>query len=232
MPFSEDQVKASLDELKTPDLTNWQSFAEGNGFKVFRKPVPGSALFEYKAIGGFTDVPPRYFMRAYTDLEFRQTWDKYMGGWKTLGDKKDRFHYVSKFPWPLSNRDYVYDLRVQEFQEGKVIYMNGHSVEDKACPAKSGTVRVDQYRQDLVVTPTEDGNGCNIVFFYWDDPKGNIPTSVVNWAAKSGIPGFLSSLRDAGISLMKKDAAEKVDEKRVGLDKDASSTPVPGTVCG
>ncbi|KAF9973308.1 hypothetical protein BGZ73_003452 [Actinomortierella ambigua] len=220
MSFTEEQVKAALNELNNPDLSNWQSFADSNGFKVFRKPVPGSALFEYKAIGGFKDVPPRYFMRAYTDLDFRQTWDKYMGSYKALA--QDRFHYVSKFPWPLSNRDYVYNLRVQEYKDG-LLYLNGHSVEDKTCPEKSGTVRVDQYRQDLVVTPTEDGKGCNIVFFYWDDPKGNIPTSIVNWAAKSGIPGFLTSLRDAGISLMKKDA-EKMDEKRVGLDSAAPAS--------
>ncbi|KAG0229412.1 hypothetical protein BGW42_001566 [Actinomortierella wolfii] len=221
--FTEEQVNAALDELQKPDLTSWLPFSEGNGFKVFKKPVPGTALFEYKAIGSFADVPPRYFMRAYTDLEFRQSWDKYMGSWKSLS--KDRFHYVCKFPWPLSNRDYVYDLRVQEFKNG-LLYLNGHSVPDESCPEKPGTVRVDQYRQDLVVAPTEDGKGSKIVFFYWDDPKGNIPTSIVNWAAKSGIPGFLTSLRNAGISLMKRDA-EKLDEKRVPLE---TSEPEATTV--
>ncbi|KAF8983663.1 hypothetical protein BGZ46_009804 [Entomortierella lignicola] len=198
--FTEEQVRSALEELKKPDVSTWELFTEVPNFKIYRRAVANSALKEYKVLGSFHDLPVRYLLKAYTDLDLRKTWDKNMAGWKQLED--NRLHFTCKFPWPLSPRDYVYELKVQEF-DGGIYCINGKSVEDKAIPEKSGTVRVDEFRQDVVIQPTEDGKGSNIWFGYFDNPKGNIPSSIVNWAAKSGVPGFLNSLRDAGHTQMK-----------------------------
>ncbi|KAG0024935.1 hypothetical protein BGZ82_010307 [Podila clonocystis] len=208
--FTENQVTKALAELKTPDVASWELFSEVPNFKVYRRAVAGSALKEYKVLGGFPDLPARYLLRAYTDLDLRMKWDKHMVSWKELPDH--RLHFVAKFPWPLSPRDYVYELRVQEFSGG-VYGINGKSVEDEAVPAKSSVVRVDEFRQDVLIQPTEDDSGCNIWFGYYDNPKGNIPSSIINWAAKSGVPGFLNALKDAGLNLMKKDAEAGLNEK-------------------
>ncbi|KAF9150600.1 hypothetical protein BGX21_005656 [Mortierella sp. AD011] len=219
--FTEDQVKSALEELKKPDVSSWELFTEVSNFKVYRRPVANSALKEYKVLGAFPDLPARYLLRVYTDLDLRKTWDKHMAGWKQLED--NRLHFTSKFPWPLSPRDYVYELKVQDFPGG-VYCINGKSVEDKAMPEKPGTVRVDEFRQDVIIQPTEDGNGSNIWFGYFDDPKGNIPSSIINWAAKSGVPGFLNSLRNAGLTQMKKDAEEAQNEKSQPLPKSMESS--------
>lgn len=166
--FTEDQVTKALDELKTPDVASWELFSEVPNFKVYRRAVAGSALKEYKVLGSFPDLPARYLFRAYTDLDLRMKWDKNMVSWKELPDH--RLHFVAKFPWPLSPRDYVYELRVQEFAGG-VYGINGKSVEDEAVPAKSSIVRVDEFRQDVLIQPTEDDSGCNIWFGYYDNPK-------------------------------------------------------------
>ncbi|KAF9329782.1 hypothetical protein BG006_007176 [Podila minutissima] len=208
--FTEDQVTKALAELKTPDVASWELFSEVLNFKVYRRAVAGSALNEYKVLGGFPDLPARYLLRTYTDLDLRMKWDKHMVSWKELPDH--RLHFVAKFPWPLSPRDYVYELRVQEFAGG-VYGINGKSVEDEAVPAKSSVVRVDEFRQDVLIQPTEDDSGCNIWFGYYDNPKGNIPSSIINWAAKSGVSGFLNALKDAGLNLMKKDAEAGQNEK-------------------
>ncbi|KAF9359083.1 hypothetical protein BGX26_000183 [Mortierella sp. AD094] len=208
--FSEEQVKAAINEMKNPDVSSWELFSEVKNFKVYRRSVPNSPLKEYKVLGTYPDLPPRYLMRAYTDLDFRKTWDSNMIGWKAL--QNNRLHYSAKFPWPLYPRDYVYELKVQEFKDG-VVCVNGKSVQDESTPEKSGVVRVDDFRQDVVIQPTADGKGCNIWFGYYDNPKGNIPSSIINWAAKSGVPSFLNSLREAGLALMKKDAANTLNEK-------------------
>ncbi|KAG0256764.1 hypothetical protein BGZ95_005425 [Linnemannia exigua] len=218
--FTESQVNDALAELKTPDVSSWEVFAEVANFRVFRRSVTGSALKEYKVLGSYPDLPVRYLLRAYTDLDLRKTWDKNMSSWQPLDN--DRLHFVAKFPWPLSPRDYVYELRVQEFESG-VVCINGKSVKDDKMPEKSGVVRVDEFRQDVIIQPTEDGKGCNIWFGYFDNPKGNIPTSIINWAAKSGVPAFLNSLRDCGRKLMSKDAAES-NEKSQSLSP--GGTPI------
>ncbi|KAG0352891.1 hypothetical protein BG005_007718 [Podila minutissima] len=220
--FTEDQVTKALAELKTPDVASWELFSEVPNFKVYRRGVAGSALKEYKVLGGFPDLPARYLLRAYTDLDLRMKWDKHMVSWKELPDH--RLHFVAKLPWPLSPRDYVYELQVQEFAGG-VYGINGRSVEDEAVPAKSSVVRVDEFRQDVLIQPTEDDSGCNIWFGYYDNPKGNIPSSIINWAAKSGVPGFLNALKDAGLNLMKKDAEAGQNEKAQPMSA-ANKAPV------
>lgn len=166
--FSEDQVKAAIAEMKNPDVFSWDLFSEVKNFKVYRRSVPNSPLKEYKVLGTYSDLPPRYLMRAYTDLDFRKSWDSSMLGWKAL--QNNRLHYSAKFPWPLYPRDYVYEMKVQELKDG-VVCINGKSVQDESTPEKSGVVRVDDFRQDVVIQPTEDGKGCNIWFGYYDNPK-------------------------------------------------------------
>ncbi|KAI1297425.1 hypothetical protein EDD11_007139 [Mortierella claussenii] len=218
--FSEDQVKAALVELTQPDVASWELFTEVPNFKIYRRAAVNSALKEYKVLGSYPDLPVRYLLQAYTDLELRKTWDKNMVSWKPLNDH--RLHFTSKFPWPLSPRDYVYEFKVQEFNGG-VVCINGKSVEDETMPEKPGTVRVDEYRQDVVISPTEDGKGCLVWFGYFDNPKGNIPSSIINWAAKTGVPSFLNSLLKAGRGLMEKDAESRQNEKAQPL----SSRPDP-----
>ncbi|KAF9275952.1 hypothetical protein BGZ68_010359 [Mortierella alpina] len=217
--FTEEEVNVALAELSAPDVATWELFSEVANFKVFRRAVSNSALKEYKVLGSFPDLPVRYLLRAYTDLDLRKTWDKNMAGWQPL--ENHRLHFTAKFPWPLSPRDYVYELRVQEFKNG-IVCINGKSVVDEKMPEKAGTVRVDEFRQDVVIQPTDDGKGCNIWFGYFDNPKGDIPSSIINWAAKTGVPGFLNSIRDAGLGLMKKDSESEKSRPLASLT-DASA---------
>ncbi|KAG0366049.1 hypothetical protein BC939DRAFT_470389 [Gamsiella multidivaricata] len=208
--FTEEQVNDAIAEIRKPDLVSWDLLSETKHFKVYRRSVPNSTLKEYKVLGSYPGLPPHYLLRTYTDLDFRKTWDPNMIGWKAL--KNGRLHFVAKFPWPLYPRDYVYELRAQEFEDG-IVCVSSKSVQDESAPENLGIVRVDEFRQDIVIQPTEDGKGCNIWFGYYDNPKGNIPSGAINWAAKSGIPAFLNSLRDAGHGLMKMDIEGGLEEK-------------------
>nr|CAB3266810.1 phosphatidylcholine transfer protein-like [Phallusia mammillata] len=61
---------------------------------------------------------------------------------------------------------------------------------------KKGVIRVRDYEQSMVIR--ENQNGTSQIFMhYYDDPRGMIPTMVVNWAAKTGVPGFLTTLEEA-----------------------------------
>ena len=169
--FTEDQVNEAITEMKQPDVKSWELFSEVVNFKVYRRPVSNSPLKESKVLGTYSDLPSRYLVRAYTDYEFRKTWDSNMVGWKALPN--ERLHFVAKFPWPQSPRDYVYEQKVKEFKDG-VIAVHGKSVQDASAPATSGVVRVDDFRQDVVIQPTQDGQGCNVWFGYHGDPKASV----------------------------------------------------------
>lgn len=168
--FTEDQINEALTEMKQPNVKSWELFSEINQFKVYRRPMANSALKEYKVLGTYPDLPSRYLVRAYTDYDFRKTWDSNMKEWKAL--QNDRLHFVAKFPWPLCPRDYVYELRVKEFKD-EVIAVHFLSIRDESTPETAGIVRVDDFRQDVVIQPTQDGQGCNVWFGYFDNPKAS-----------------------------------------------------------
>ncbi|KAG0043507.1 hypothetical protein BGZ83_011329 [Gryganskiella cystojenkinii] len=269
--LSDLQFEECLAELTTPKVADWELFLESHGFCIYRRAMPNSGLYEYKALGHYPDVPSRLLADVFTDLEYRKTWDKNMVGFKKLDH--DVIHYTTKFPWPLSPREYFYELTVHEPKAehfcvssqtvGKtraadgtlqnllqsnnyksmvtlvpppmissstvnlnatttpstpkgasslmVPGLSGAAASTLSLPAlgspqphkvfklppSNKSVRVEEYRQDVVMVPSEDGKGCYVWFGYFDDPKGHIPTSIVNWATKSGIPGFLRGIQEA-----------------------------------
>ncbi|KAG0224202.1 hypothetical protein BGX31_008153 [Mortierella sp. GBA43] len=229
------QFQECLAELQCPKVHDWELFLESHGFKIYRRTMPNTPLYEYKALGHYPDVPSKLLADVFTDLEYRKTWDKNMVGFKRLDHGV--IHYTTKFPWPLSPREYFYELTVHEPKEGHFCVssqtagkargldgtlQNFHStnnyksmvtlvpqstvdsspssssmlqVPGASNPAASSvslpmsgsgqhrvfklppanrSVRVEEYRQDVVMVPSEDGRGCYVWFGYFDDPKTNV----------------------------------------------------------
>lgn len=236
--LTDQQFQECLAELKVPKVDNWELFLDHHGFKVYRKALPNTALYEYKALGHYPDVPAKLLADVFTDLEYRMTWDKNMVGFKRLDHGV--IHYTTKFPWPLSPREYFYEQTTHEPKPnhfcvssqtvGKTRATDGtlqnfysannyksmvtlvpsspYSAPSSggaspflAVPGLSGaaassislptpgsesankvfklpppnkSVRVEEYRQDVVMIPSEDGKGCYVWFGYFDDPKVNL----------------------------------------------------------
>mmetsp|Transcript_42288 Transcript_42288/g.106665 ORF Transcript_42288/g.106665 Transcript_42288/m.106665 type:complete len:270 (-) Transcript_42288:78-887(-) len=113
-----------------------------------------------------------------------------------------------KFPWPLTNRDYVYARRVlgldahgavQRHSEGKAAH--SFAILSGACtheahPESSKAVRVLLFRSWILVRPSASG-GAEYFSLYYDDPRGYIPKSAVNWAIRKAIPKAIQSLKDS-----------------------------------
>jgi len=127
---------------------------------VYRRPVPNSPLKEYKVLGTYSDLPSRYLVRAYTDYEFRKTWDSNIVGWKA----PSRRNVSTLRPSP-------YGHKVHETMWGD----RGAWQECAGCVCVCDiVVCVDDFRQDVVIQPTKDGQGCNVWFGYYDDPKASV----------------------------------------------------------
>ncbi|KAI1297840.1 hypothetical protein EDD11_006906 [Mortierella claussenii] len=246
--LSDHQFQECLAELQVPRVEDWELFLESHGFRIYRKTMPNTSLYEYKALGHYPDVPASLLADVFTDLEYRKTWDKNMVGFNRLDHGV--IQYTTKFPWPLSPREYFYELTVHEPKEGHfcvssqtvgkirdvnngtlknfvnsnnyksmvtlvpptTLSSSSYDASSVSLPAAEGSeagqrmfklppmnksVRVEEYRQDVVMVPSEDGKGCHVWFGYFDDPKGHIPSSIVNWATKHGIPGFLRGIQEA-----------------------------------
>ncbi|XP_071482202.1 phosphatidylcholine transfer protein-like [Diadema antillarum] len=196
--FTDEQFEQAIKELDEPDLTDYEFFTESTGVKIYRKYNSTSGLYEYKTFGGIGDVPPDICAAVYTDLEYRKKWDSYVKELYTFqeGDKEGVYWRVA-FPFPLANRDYVFMRETREFdRDGRHIWVClGRSTPFPSKQEKSGVVRVRDFYQSMTITA--DKNGTKAFMEYYDDPRGNIPTWLINWAAKTGVPGFLKTMLTA-----------------------------------
>ncbi|XP_054750996.1 phosphatidylcholine transfer protein-like [Lytechinus pictus] len=191
--FSDEEFERYLKELDDPDLSEFEFFTESTGVKIYRRYNKTSGLYDYKTMGGI-DIPAETCFAVYTDLQYRKTWDSYVKELYEFKDDRNGVYWRVAFPFPLSNRDYVFVRETREYdRNGRHIYVClGRSAEFPSKKEKSGVVRVNDFLQSMIIT--SDGKGTKAFMHYYDNPRGMIPTWVINWAAKSGIPGFLDKM--------------------------------------
>lgn len=201
---------------------NWEFYVKTTDFTVYRQKAPSDRnpnLYRYRSIGGWSNVKPDTLAHVYLDLEFRKRWDKNMQSHHRFivnseGDSKvghSGNHFEMKYPWPLSNRDYAYTIErklVKDTEDGgEYQVILGESLPKSSFPEREGVIRIDNYMQNICISPSEDGEGCFVFMDYFDDPKGSIPSSVINWAAKTGVPNFIKSLKNACLQYQQENPA-------------------------
>ncbi|GAA5808679.1 hypothetical protein MFLAVUS_002073 [Mucor flavus] len=202
MPFFTDDVfKGFVSQFKSQDFDGWEQYVQISDFTVYRKRSDRNAhLFKYRAVGGWSNVHPATLAHVYLDLAFRKKWDKNMLSYHITQVQSGYtgYQFEMKYPWPLSNRDYAYAMETKMVQDGEgntYQVILGESLEGFP-EGKKGVIRIDTYMQNICIAADGD-NGCTVFMDYFDDPKGGIPKSVINWAAKTGIPTFIENLKSA-----------------------------------
>ncbi|XP_068007789.1 phosphatidylcholine transfer protein isoform X1 [Melanerpes formicivorus] len=155
--FSEQQFQAACRELDQPAPAAggpWQLLVETMGVRIYRLYDEQSGLYEYKIFGGLADCPPELCVDVYMDLDFRKQWDQYVKElYEETYNGEKVIYWEVKFPFPLSNRDYVYIRECREMAvDGRKIWVVlAQSVSVPQCPAKPGIIRVSSYKQSLVI---------------------------------------------------------------------------------
>ncbi|RKP35253.1 hypothetical protein BJ085DRAFT_4408, partial [Dimargaris cristalligena] len=170
-------------------------------------------LYEYRVKGVFADVEASVLDQVYTDLNYRKAWDVNMLGYDELGPQQ--YQYTVKYPFPLTNREYVYRIHKHTVvHQGRTYYVtlgsslteqgNYSGIPDRLVSAQTklpkpskGRTRVKQYFQALVVSALPIGRGCQVAMHYFENPDGHIPAFIINWVVKAGVPAFVKNLRDA-----------------------------------
>nr|XP_033815857.1 phosphatidylcholine transfer protein isoform X1 [Geotrypetes seraphini] len=200
LSFPERLFRESWGELEAPALDGgWELFMESTGFTVYRLYDQQSGLYEYKVFGGLSDCPPQLCVDVYMDLEYRKQWDQYVKELYEEESERGKFIYWEvKYPFPLSNRDYVCvrECRDLDVAGEKVWVILAKSVTVPQCPEKPGIIRVSSYKQSVAIK-SDGKNGSRVFMNYFDNPGGMIPSWLINWAAKSGVPSFLQEMQKA-----------------------------------
>ncbi|XP_034395820.1 phosphatidylcholine transfer protein [Cyclopterus lumpus] len=198
--FTDEEFQSAWRELDEPRLEGgWELFVETMGVKIYRLYDKETRLYEYKVFGVLATCTAELCADVYMDLAYRKHWDSYVKElYETDFSGQTAIYWQVKYPFPLSNRDYVYvrERRDLEVDGRTVRVVLARSAPDLPCAESGGVLRVKDYKQSVALE-SDGGCGTKVFMNYFDNPGGNIPTWLVNWAAGTGVPDFLTNMQKA-----------------------------------
>ncbi|KAA8585526.1 hypothetical protein FQN60_004220 [Etheostoma spectabile] len=124
-----------------------------------------TGLYEYKVFGVLSTCTAELCADVYMDLAYRKHWDTYV---KELYEKdfngQTAIYWEVKYPFPLSNRDYVYMRERRDFEvDGRKIWVIlARSAPQTLCAEKSGVLRtgVPGFLTDMQKACSNYSNFC------------------------------------------------------------------------
>ncbi len=172
----------------------WQKINREDGITVYSKTITGSDLV---AVKGKTTIN-QPLEKVLSVLMTHQRWGEWVDRMssskilKTVSTYEYIVYQSFDMPALVSNRDFVYRGTVTRNAEGQVI-LNMTSCKWKSAPETVG-VRAKMHNSRYVLTPKGDSQTFVEVEIH-ADPKGLIPTWLVNQLQKSWPVGTLNGVR-------------------------------------
>lgn len=134
-------------------------------------------------------------------------------------------YYSAKMPATVSNRDFC-NLRTWRMDTARKEYIIfNFSVVHPDCPEKKGFVRARSLKSGYYVTEDPSG-GCTFTYYSQSDPKGWIPTWVINMLMTKLPPKILDKLHDVCLAYGAWKAEHEPDVKEwLNTVEDGAASP-------
>merc|ERR1719334_1893427 len=189
-------------------LEGWEPVHDRPQMKIWRRPIFDGQLFQYKVYGTWDDVPAAAFYLIQVDLDYRKSWDKLVVKLDVIDRDSESgaevVHWVTHYPFPMSQRDYVYVRRFMVDHENNIAVLMAKGVEHPKEPVRKKFVRVHRYMSNMVIKPHKsfEEAGLDYVLTYYDDPQATIPSVAMSWMTATGVPKFTEDLRQATLNFV------------------------------
>uniref|UniRef100_A0A914WTR1 START domain-containing protein n=1 Tax=Plectus sambesii TaxID=2011161 RepID=A0A914WTR1_9BILA len=150
-----------------------------------------------KARTEFADVSPSVAYDVLHDPQYRLIWDKYMMGAKDVGllnPNNDVCYYALRSFPPFRHRDFVLQRSWLDLGDEKLIF--SHSICHDDFPPKPNCIRATVFLTGYLIRRLGD-DGCQVTYFTHSDPKGKLPSWMVNRLTKIVAPKVIKRLHQA-----------------------------------
>ena len=168
------------------DEVDWQEISRDKKIVVSRKSVAGSNIFAFRG-EGIVDAPISKVVSVVRDVERAGEWLDRVVEIRKIEQvnpvTRSEYYHVS-VPWPFSNRDFVYETTITVDKEKRTAIFLSHSVEKYNVPVCDGCVRGNIFLSKLILTALPEQNRTNFIGEVHVDPKGAIPSWLVNLVQK------------------------------------------------
>lgn len=186
---------------------NWEQIKVKDGITVYKAKMPGTKIVAFKG-KVVMDAPIKKIIWVLADREHRRDWVDRLDINEELEiiSPTERIIYQSfKMPFIISNRDMVYKSTLSKDKNSGVYKLHMESVKHEKSPKTIG-VRAELINSNYIMTPITN-NKTEVVVEILSDPKGLLPTWLVNLVQKSWPLKTLRALRNQ----VKKDFVKEYD---------------------
>jgi len=164
----------------------WDLKTEKEGIKVYTKTFPDS---KFKAIRVDLDLQASLsqLVALLMDVNAGVRWvyaTKTSVLLKQISPREVVYYSEIKLPWPLSNRDFIAQLKASQDVRTKIVTIDGPVIPDYV-PVKDGIVRVARSEGRWVITPLGPHH-VKVVYTLRMDPGGDIPAWLFNLFVTKG----------------------------------------------
>lgn len=191
-------ANATITPVPAIAASQWEEVDTEDGIKVSTRTVPGSDLIAVKGEA----VLPFERGQVFTlmiDHTLRHLWVDRLEAIKRLKEYNGHLdavaHYEVDLPWPVADRDFVVRTVISYDADSGIISSNTHSVTGY-LPEQDGYVRAFSHNSTVTLAQLPDG-GTAISVEARVDPRGSIPTWLINYMQTRWAYLTLSSLSDA-----------------------------------
>jgi hypothetical protein len=173
---------------------SWTKIDDADGITIYRRDVPGSNVIAFKA-EGLVRAPLVRVASVVLDTSRASEWieglaEAHIVRWISDREYVEYDHF--KTPFVLKDRDFVTRSRL-EYDPGRgALTIRVRSATDPAAPPTS-YVRGELITSTFVLTPTSEGTWVSGDVHC--DPRGSIPTWLVNFVQKDWPHDTLKRLR-------------------------------------
>ena len=170
--------KSVINKSHLLNLTEWKLEKTGNDIKVYTRQSEGSKIKEFKAVTTVT-TNMKSLESIIENVSDYPNWQTNIATAKILKqeNKTEQYiYYTTDLPWPMTDRDIVIFSEKTTNVDGTVRY-NLLSKPDY-IPSKDDFLRIKNAKGMWQLTP--QGNKIEIIYQFYGDPAGSIPSSIIN----------------------------------------------------
>jgi START domain len=186
------------------DTAVWEQFDEQDGIRMSRREVSGTSVVGLRG-EAFVAAPIVRVASVLADRKRSTEWIDRLVKTKVIREISEsesiNWNHI-KTPSPLKDRDFVFRSLITTDPAKKKVVFSYHSVTDPIAPEYDdyvrGSFRSGKFELTMAERTNKDGTktkGTIVVAEVVVDPKGAVPTFIVNMVQKSWPHKTLTALR-------------------------------------
>lgn len=195
----------SLAHAEPPkDGAQWEQFDEQDGVRMYRRDVPGTSVVGLRG-EAFIAAPIVRVASVLADRKRSTEWIDRLVKTKVIRELSEsesiNWNHI-KTPSPLKDRDFVFKSVITTDPAKKKVTFSYFSVTDSLAPEYDdyvrGSFKSGKFELTMAERTNKDGSktrGTIVVAEVVVDPKGSVPTFLVNMVQKSWPHKTLTALR-------------------------------------